>query len=203
MASCSKNISSEEIIHLIIGEENETKKVTRIRERKRTELSPSQNVSRKSKRQSFYGKGISKFTSLQEALFAIYEEHESVRNVTVLPPESGDRDIPTDEEDNFEDDASFSTEVAGELEVHYNLTSEAEGKNEIDDPTSNNRDRRRTAMRNTTTNTTTSLGTMNEGSECDSDNEGYVDELPPQKKQKQLHLKNLKRRHCVVRSRRR
>ena len=44
---------------------------------------------------------------------------------------------------------------------------------------------------------------MNEGSECDSDNEGYVDELPPQKKQKQLHLKNLKRRHCVVRSRRR
>ena len=201
MASCSKNISSEEIIHLIIGEENETKKVTRSRERKRTELLPS--LTKKSKLQSFYGKGISKFTSLQEALFAIYEEHESVRNVTVLPPESGDRDIPTDEEDNFEDDASFSTEVAGELEVHYNLTSEAEGKNEIDDPTSNNRDRRRTAMRNTTTNTTTSLGTMNEGSECDSDNEGYVDELPPQKKQKQLHLKNLKRRHCVVRSRRR
>ena len=93
--------------------------------------------------------------------------------------------------------------MAGELEVHYNLTSEAEGKNEIDDPTSNNRDRRRTAMRNTTTNTTTSLGTMNEGSECDSDNEGHVDELPPKKKQKQLHLKNLKRRHCVVRSRRR
>ena len=46
---------------------------------------------------------------------------------------------------------------------------------------------------------------MNEGSECDSDNEGYVDEPPPKKKtkQKQLHLKNLKRRHCVVRSRRR
>ena len=30
MASCSKNISSEEIIHLIIEEENETKKVIRI-----------------------------------------------------------------------------------------------------------------------------------------------------------------------------
>ena len=39
MASCTTNFSSEEIIHLIIGEENKTKKVTRSRERKRTELS--------------------------------------------------------------------------------------------------------------------------------------------------------------------
>ena len=85
MAQCSKNFSSEKIIHLIIGEENETKKVIRSRERKPTELPPSQNVIKKSKLPSFYGKGISKFTSLQEALSAIDEEDESVGNVTVLP----------------------------------------------------------------------------------------------------------------------
>ena len=65
MALCSKNFFSEKIIHLIIGEENETKKVTRSRERKQTEFPPSQNMSKKSKLQSFYDKGICKFTSLQ------------------------------------------------------------------------------------------------------------------------------------------
>ena len=95
-------------------------------------------MSKKSKQESFYGKGISKFTSLHEALSTIDEEDESIRNVTVLSPESGDRDIPTDEEDNFEDNTSFPTEVVGELEVHYNLTCEAEDENEIDGPTSNN-----------------------------------------------------------------
>ena len=181
MALCSKNFFSEEIIHLIIGEENETKKVTRSRERKRTELLPSQTMTKKSKLQSFYGKGISKFTSLQEALSTIDEEDESVCNATVLPPESGDRDIPTDEEDNFEDNASFPTKVAGQLEVHYNLTSEAEGENEIDGPTSSNRDRKRTATRNMTKNTTTSPGTMNEDSKCDPDDKDYVAQLPKRK----------------------
>ena len=162
MASCNKNFSSEEIIHLIIAEENETKKVTRSRERKRTELLPSQTMTKKSKLQSFYGKGISKFTSLQEALSTIDEEDESVRNVTLLPPESGERGIPTDGEDNFEDNASFPTEVAGELEDHYNLISKAEGEKTRDDPTSSNRDRKRTATRNTTKNTTNSLRTRME-----------------------------------------
>ena len=157
MASCNKNFSSEEIIHMIIGEENETKKVTRSRERKQTELLPS--LTKKSKLQSFYGKGISKFTSLQEALSTIDEEDESVRNVTLLPPESGERGIPTDGEDNFEDNASFPTEVAGELEDHYNLISKAEGEKTRDGPTSSNRDRKRTATRNTTKNTTNSLRT--------------------------------------------
>ena len=87
---------------------------------------PSQNVSKKSKLQSFYSKGIPKITSLQEALSTIDEEDESVCNVTVLPLESGDRNIPTDEEDNFEDNASFPTEVVGELKVHYNSTNEVE-----------------------------------------------------------------------------
>ena len=86
----------------------------------------SQNVSKKSKLQSFYSKGIPKITSLQEALSTMDEEDESVRNVTVLPLESGDRNIPTDEEDNFEDNASFPTEVVGELKVHYNSTNEVE-----------------------------------------------------------------------------
>ena len=166
---------------MIIGEENETKKVTRSRERKRTEIPPSQNVSKKSKLQSFYGKGISKFTSLQEALSTIDEEDESVRNVTVLLPESGDRDIPADEEDNFKDNSSFPTEVAVELEVHYNLTSETEGENETDGPTSSNRGRIRTATRNTTKNTTTSPETMNEDSECGPDDEDYVAQLPKRK----------------------
>ena len=109
MDSCSKNFSSEEIIHLIIGEENENKKVTR----SRTELPPIQNVSKKSKLQSSYGKVISKFTSLQEALSTINEGDQSVRNVTVLPVESGYRDTQADEQDNFEANNSFPTEVVG------------------------------------------------------------------------------------------
>ena len=65
------------------------------------ELHASQNMSKKSKAKSSYDKGKSKFTSLQETLSAIDEEYESVHNVTALLLESGAKDIPTDEEDNF------------------------------------------------------------------------------------------------------
>ena len=84
------------------------------------ELRQSHDMSKKSKLKNVYDKCISKVTSLQETLSAIDEEEKSVRNVTVLPPESGDRDITTDEEDNFEDNFSFPTKVAGELEINYN-----------------------------------------------------------------------------------
>ena len=66
MNSLSKNFISEESIKLMVGEENETKKVRRSRERKQTELHPSQN-SKKNKVQSFLKKGT-KFSSLQEVL---------------------------------------------------------------------------------------------------------------------------------------
>lgn len=64
--------------------------------------------------------------------------------------------------------------MTGESEVHYNVTSEADGENQIDDPTSSIRDRKRTATRNTTKNTTTFRETMNEKSEWDPDDEDYV-----------------------------
>ena len=139
-------------------------------------------MSKKGKLQSFNDKGISKFTSLQEALSATDGEDESICTVTVLPPESSNRDIPTDEEDNFEDNASFPSELAGgELDVNYNLNIEAKSENEIDGPTSSNKDRKRTTTRNTTKNTATSPGTMNEASECDSDDEDYMAHLPKRK----------------------
>ena len=100
----------------------------------------------------------------------IDEEDKSLRNVTVLPPESGNRDIPADEEGNFEDSGSFLTKVVGELEVYYNETGEAQGENEIDGPTS--------STRSTTKDTTISAGTTNEDSEFDPDNEDYVAHLP-------------------------
>lgn len=56
MGSSSKNFTSEEIINLIIEEENKAKKVPRSRERKQTELHPSQNISKKNKVQRFYEK---------------------------------------------------------------------------------------------------------------------------------------------------
>ena len=71
--------------------------------------------------------------------------------------------------------------MTGESEVHYNATSEADGENQIDDPTSSIRDRKRTATRNTTKNTTTFRETMNEKSECDPDDEDYVAQLPKRK----------------------
>ena len=86
MDSCSKNLTSEEIISLIMWEED---------------FNPSQNMSKKSKAKSSYDKGKSKFTSLQETLSPIDEEYESVCNVTALLPESSAKDIPTDEEDNL------------------------------------------------------------------------------------------------------
>ena len=174
MDSCSKNLTSEEIISLIMWEENKIKKVLRSRERKQMDFHPSQNMSKKSKAKSSYDKGKSKFTSLQETLSAIDEEYELVRNVTALLLESGAKDIPTDEEDNFEDNASFSTEVAGELEVDYNETSEPKDENEIDGPTSSNNDRRRAATRNITKITTTSARTMNWDNEFDPDDKDYV-----------------------------
>ena len=69
------------------------------------------------------------------------------RNVKVLAPQSCDRDIPTDEEGNFKDNASFPTEVEAELEVYYNSN-----------------DGKRATTRNKTKNTTTSAGTMIENS---------------------------------------
>ena len=71
--------------------------------------------------------------------------------------------------------------MAGELKVHYNLTSEADGKNEIDSPTSSNRDRKKITTRNTTKNITTFPGRMNEDSECDPDDEDYVVHLAKRK----------------------
>ena len=65
------------------------------------ELHRIQNMSKKSRVKDFDDKGISAFTSLQETLSVIDEEDKSVRNVTVLPLESGDRDIRTDEKGNF------------------------------------------------------------------------------------------------------
>ena len=91
LALCSKNFASEEIINLIICEENKTKKVLRSGEKKQMELRQSHNMSKKSKLKNVYDKCISKVTSLQETLSAIDEEEKSVRNVKVLPPESGDR----------------------------------------------------------------------------------------------------------------
>ena len=101
MDLCSKNLTSEEIISLIMWEENKIKKVLRSRERKQMDFHPSQNMSKKSKAKSSYDKGKSKFTSLQETLYPIDEEYESVCNVTALLLESGSKDIPTDEEDNL------------------------------------------------------------------------------------------------------
>ena len=43
---------------------------------------------------------------------------------------------------------------------------------------------------------------MNKDSDSDPDDEDYVAQLP-KKRKKQVHLKKLKRRHCVVRTRRR
>ena len=74
--------------------------------------------------------------------------------------------------------------MTGESEVPYNVTSEADGENQIDDSTSSIRDRKRTATRNTTKNTTTFHETMNEKSECspdDEDDEDYVAQLPKRK----------------------
>ena len=101
MVSCSKNCTSEEMINLIIWEENEIKKVPRSRERKQMELHRIQNMSKKSRVKGCDDKGISAFTSLQETLSVIDEEDKSVRILTVLPLESGDRDIRTDEKGNF------------------------------------------------------------------------------------------------------
>ena len=70
MASCSKNFTSEAIFNLIIGEENKTKKISKSREKKQTELHPSQNMSEKNKIQRLYEKG-KKFTSLQEVSYLI------------------------------------------------------------------------------------------------------------------------------------
>ena len=120
MVSYSKNCTSEEMINLIIWEENETKKVPRSRERKQIELYRSQNMSKKSRVKGFDDKGISKFTSLQETLSAINEEDKSVCNVTVLLLESGDRDIPTDEKGNVEDNIPLPTKVERELKIYYN-----------------------------------------------------------------------------------
>ena len=86
--------------NLIIWEENRTKKVPRSRERKKTELHPSQNLSNKNKVQSLNEKG-KKFSSYKKEISCIDEEDEPLHNETVLPRECADRDIATDEEGNF------------------------------------------------------------------------------------------------------
>ena len=73
--------------------------------------------------------------------------------------------------------------MAGELEVHYNETSEVEDENKIDGQTGSNNDRNRAPTRNTTKNTTTSAGKMIGESEVDPNNEDFqnVAQLPNRK----------------------
>ena len=78
-----------------------------------------------------------------------------------MAPESCDRDILTDGEGNFKDNASFPIEVGGELEVYYNSN-----------------DRKRATTRNKTKNTTTSAGTMIENSYSDPGNVDYMTHFP-------------------------
>ena len=148
MAPCSKNFTSEENINLITGEENETKKVPRSIKRRQMKLDRSQNMSKKGKLQSFYVHEKCNLSLLHYKKHYLYQWRGWItRNVTVLAPESCNRDIPTDEEGNFKDNASFPTEVEGELDIYYNSN-----------------DGKRATARNKTKNTTTSAGKMIENS---------------------------------------
>ena len=112
------------------------------------ELDPSQNMSKKGKLQSFYVHEKCNLSLLHYKKHYLYQWRGwIIADVTVLAPESCYRDIPTDEEGNFKDNASFPTKVEGELEAYYNSN-----------------DGKRATTRNKTKNTTTSAGTMIENS---------------------------------------
>ena len=61
-----------------------------------------------------------RFITMSEA-----EEHvtERTRNVVILPPDTGDRDVPTDEED-FAGDEEDLHEPAGEIELEESSEDE-------------------------------------------------------------------------------
>ena len=75
---------------------------------------------------SFYGKSKkpSKFVTVTEALDAIDEEATSA-TIVILPPESGDKSIPSDEEDNDDLDTDIF-EPAGEVELSVSSSSDEE-----------------------------------------------------------------------------
>jgi hypothetical protein len=59
---------------------------------------------------------------------------ERTHNVVILPPETGDRDVVTDEEDFGTDPNDVNqVEVAGEVELENELSTE-EGDDEDDEP---------------------------------------------------------------------
>ena len=76
---------------------------------------------------SFYGKSKkpSKFVTVPEALDAIDEEATSATIVILPPPESGDKSIPSDEEDNDDLDTDIF-EPAGEVELSVSSSSDEE-----------------------------------------------------------------------------
>ena len=87
--------------------------------RNRNDESRESSSTSVNKVKNLYG-GSLKFTSLPEALHCIDLADSSIRNLTLLPPACGDQDVPTDEEDDFDDTTGLPTEVAGELEVNFN-----------------------------------------------------------------------------------
>ena len=53
-----------------------------------------------------------------------------IRNLVVLPPESGDRDVPSDEEEFPDTEEGRPTEVAGNVEVDYDDSSSGDSDDE-------------------------------------------------------------------------
>ena len=117
MASCSKYFSTEEIKDLVTGSDS-AKETYKIRSQKRTSSHITTpvvgDVIIPTRR--FYGEPT-RFKLLKDVLTYIDASEINPRTLTVLPPESGDQNVPTDEEDDVRGTSLLPPEVAGELHV--------------------------------------------------------------------------------------
>ena len=119
MASSSKTFTSKEAFEMIIGEDDPVveRPAEKIMATERKHASKSATGKDASKNPSrFYG--ARKCITLSEASEEVETTNASVRNVTILPPATGDGYL-TDEEEDFDDVESLPQEVVGTLEVNF------------------------------------------------------------------------------------
>ena len=113
MASCSKYFSTEEIKDLVTASDS-AKESCKIRSQKRTSSHITTPVVGDViiPTRTFYGEPT-RFKLLKDALTYIDASEMNPRTLIVLPPESGDQNVPTDEEDDVRDTSLLPPEVAG------------------------------------------------------------------------------------------
>ena len=121
MASTSTNLTTDQMVHLIVGVTPPKKARVNTKTNSSIPLAASSEDNAVSPRRFYGGKS---FRFMREAIDFVETEKRAIRSLTVIPPDEGS--LPSDGEDETEQSAGLPRETAGELEVDIDGSDDEE-----------------------------------------------------------------------------